>query len=246
MRRLQILAGGSVSAVALYCCTSQYQFSVASCRPEAPSNRNKKKRLSYEDTWYSRKVSPKYASVVAEGRPSLASSTHADVCVVGGGLAGLNTALGLAERNPQLRVVLLESGRVGGSASGCNGGFVNTGFQEGPEALLEAFGSVDAARIQALSVASLDLIRERIRCYAIDCQLHEQGTLEVSMFDSEDEEEERRELDHLNQELGIVPPLELWGKGRVQQQLKTSDPLLTQSMHQVHNPLHHLLLTDKS
>ena len=43
--------------------------------------------------------------------PALAGDLTADVCVVGGGFSGLNTALELAERG--LSVVLLEAHKIG-------------------------------------------------------------------------------------------------------------------------------------
>lgn len=52
--------------------------------------------------------------------PPLEGEVQADVCVVGGGFSGLNTALELAERGA--RVVLLEARRIGWGASGRNGG----------------------------------------------------------------------------------------------------------------------------
>src|SRR5487761_2751799 len=57
------------------------------------------------------------------GYPSLGGQIEAEVAVVGGGYAGLATALGLAERGVK-GVVLLEAERVGFGASGRNGGFV--------------------------------------------------------------------------------------------------------------------------
>ena len=53
--------------------------------------------------------------------PPLLRRTHsADVCVVGGGIAGCSAALTLAERG--YRVVLLEGQRIGWGASGRSGG----------------------------------------------------------------------------------------------------------------------------
>ena len=54
--------------------------------------------------------------------PPLQGSTRADVCVVGGGIAGCSAALALAERG--YRVVLLEAQRLGWGASGRSGGQV--------------------------------------------------------------------------------------------------------------------------
>ena len=69
----------------------------------------------------------------SDGFSALEGEVEAEVCVIGGGLAGLNTALGLAERGHQ--VVLLEGKRIGWGASGRNGGFVVPGYALSAEAL---------------------------------------------------------------------------------------------------------------
>ena len=63
------------------------------------------------------------------GEPSpepLAESITADVCIVGGGFAGLWTAIEIKRRAPATDVVVIEAGICGGGASGRNGGFVMT------------------------------------------------------------------------------------------------------------------------
>ncbi|MBW3551414.1 MAG: FAD-dependent oxidoreductase, partial [Proteobacteria bacterium] len=57
------------------------------------------------------------------GQGALVGRAQARVCVVGGGFAGVNTALGLVERDVD-DVVLLEAREIGFGASGRNGGFV--------------------------------------------------------------------------------------------------------------------------
>ena len=52
--------------------------------------------------------------------PPLQESAQADVCVIGGGYAGLSTALHLAERGA--RTVVLEAKEPGYGGSGRNGG----------------------------------------------------------------------------------------------------------------------------
>jgi gamma-glutamylputrescine oxidase len=54
------------------------------------------------------------------------ADAEADVCVIGGGLAGLHTALSLLERGKS--VVVIEADQVGFHASGRNGGMVLAGF----------------------------------------------------------------------------------------------------------------------
>ena len=52
--------------------------------------------------------------------PELSGELDADVCVIGGGFTGLNTAINLADAG--YKVVLLEANRIGWGASGRNGG----------------------------------------------------------------------------------------------------------------------------
>ncbi|HMD59340.1 MAG TPA: FAD-dependent oxidoreductase, partial [Steroidobacteraceae bacterium] len=65
------------------------------------------------------------ASEPAPSLPRLNGDFTTDVCVVGGGYAGLSTALHLARQGAA--VALLEQARVGSGASGRNGGQVHTG-----------------------------------------------------------------------------------------------------------------------
>lgn len=113
--------------------------------------------------------------------PPLEGDCEADVCIVGGGFAGLNTALGLLERGVQ-RVVLLESRRVGFGASGRNGGFVFGGFSRGEDALLRDHGPDEAAALYGLTTDAVRLIRQRIDHYAIDCEPVDGGVIWANWF----------------------------------------------------------------
>ncbi|MGO4255913.1 FAD-dependent oxidoreductase [Marmoricola sp. RAF53] len=55
-------------------------------------------------------------------QPPLVDAVDCDVCVIGGGYVGMWTALRLKEREPTLRVVLLDADRCGAGASGRNAG----------------------------------------------------------------------------------------------------------------------------
>ena len=59
-------------------------------------------------------------------RSKLYGDVETDICILGGGLAGINTLLELSERN--ISAVLLEENRLGSGASGRNGGFLSTGY----------------------------------------------------------------------------------------------------------------------
>lgn len=98
----------------------------------------------------------------------LADRISADVCVVGGGFAGVSAALELALRG--YSVVLLEAQRIGWGASGRNGGQAIVGFgAEGEHAIESQFSAADARRTWDISVEGLQLLRQRIDRFAIDC-----------------------------------------------------------------------------
>lgn len=101
--------------------------------------------------------------------PALAGSVEADVCVVGGGIAGCSTALHLAERG--YRVVLLEAGRIGSGASGRSGAQLIPGYACGQARLVAQLGPAEARRLWDVTLEGLDLLRERVARHAIDCDL---------------------------------------------------------------------------
>ena len=116
-----------------------------------------------------------YARTADEGRrwPALEGDVECEVCVVGGGLAGLNTALGLAQRGRS--VVVLEKHRVAWGASGRNGGFVSAGYALGAEALAARVGSERARELHGLTVDAMALMRRRIDDLGIDCGPLQEG-----------------------------------------------------------------------
>jgi gamma-glutamylputrescine oxidase len=111
-------------------------------------------------------------------REPLRGETTADVCVIGGGIAGCSTALHLAERG--YRVVLLEGKRIGWGASGRSGGQAIFGFASGQDKLVAQVGRYDARRMFDLSVEALDLLEERVTRHAIDCDL-QRGQMHVAI-----------------------------------------------------------------
>ena len=56
--------------------------------------------------------------------PVLEGHRNADICIVGGGMAGLWTALDLKARDPSCDVAIIEADICGGGASGRNSGMV--------------------------------------------------------------------------------------------------------------------------
>ena len=83
-------------------------------------------------------------------RAPLAGRVDVDVCVIGGGLSGLSTALELARRGR--RVCVLEAERIAWGASGRNGGFVSPGYSAGYKTIARAVGADHAKALHRLSI----------------------------------------------------------------------------------------------
>ncbi|HTJ16286.1 MAG TPA: FAD-binding oxidoreductase [Steroidobacteraceae bacterium] len=135
-----------------------------------------------------------HSAIPAPERPALAGQVEADVCVIGGGIAGCSTALHLAERG--YRVALLEAQRIGYGASGRSGGQAIAGYACGQGKLERQVGFENARRMWDISVEGLHLIRDRVERHAIDCDLH-WGQLHVAIKERQraDLLEERRDLE---------------------------------------------------
>ena len=103
------------------------------------------------------------------------------MCIVGGGFAGLNTALGLAERGVR-DVVLLEAETPAFGASGRNGGFVFGGFSRGEASLLHDLGPSRAKALYAGTTQAVSLIRNRIARHGIACDATHAGILWANWF----------------------------------------------------------------
>ena len=87
----------------------------------------------------------------------LTGAIAVDICVVGGGYAGLATALELARSGKQ--VALLEAQRIGWGASGRNGGFVAPGFAEAIEQIERRCGKERAQRLYGYSQLGAHYVR---------------------------------------------------------------------------------------
>jgi gamma-glutamylputrescine oxidase len=101
--------------------------------------------------------------------PPLAGDATTDVCVVGAGYTGLASALFL--RRAGLRVVVLESERVGFGASGRNGGQVTGGQRRDVDWMEAHLGQSLARELWALGNESRDLVKSLVRELAIDCDM---------------------------------------------------------------------------
>lgn len=117
-------------------------------------------------------------------RPPLRGANRADVAIVGGGFTGLATAIAIARRQPQRRVVVLEGARCGYGASGRNGGFADV--------MYAGFSAFVAARGPELGRAVRDVIatgRRAIERFCTDdgiaCDLESNGALQLAASDAQ-------------------------------------------------------------
>lgn len=108
--------------------------------------------------------------------PPLEGAQRADVCVVGGGFAGLWTAYELVALDPSLQVVVLEARRCGFGASGRNGGWATSWVDEIAE-LEERFGPEQAAWLAERSTWAIDRMEEVCGIEDIDAHLRRAGAL---------------------------------------------------------------------
>ena len=101
--------------------------------------------------------------------PPLEGALEVDVCVVGGGFTGLNTAIELAERG--FSVALLEARLIGWGASGRNGGQLIRGVGHDVERFRPQLGEEGVRTLKHLGLEAVEIVRRRIETHAIDCDL---------------------------------------------------------------------------
>lgn len=111
--------------------------------------------------------------------PKLDGSQRVDDAVVGGGYAGLWTAIKLKSEHPERRVVLVEAVRVGWAASGRNGGFCEASITHG-EPNAEARWPDEAAKMHRMGMENLDAIERFVSEHELDVEFERTGALTVA------------------------------------------------------------------
>ena len=163
------------------------------------------------------------ATVPAPERPRLTFDLDVDVCVIGGGLAGLTTAREIARRG--WSVAVLEAQTVASGASGRNLGLVLPGYLESLERIIERVGLAQAKELWALSERGLDYVRETISETNMPGVEPVNGWLSVAKFRENPRLSEEARL--LREEFGAQA--DAWSAEQVREQLKS--PLYQNAIH---------------
>ena len=128
-------------------------------------------------------------ALAAEGdvaeTPRLEGEAEVDVAIVGGGYTGLWTALALCERDPGLRIAVLEAEICGWGPSGRNGGFLH-GYWTRLAQLRDLVGSERALELCRAGDRIVPAVRALCECRGEDVWLREAGYLKVSAAPAQD------------------------------------------------------------
>jgi len=111
--------------------------------------------------------------------PRLEGEARTDLVIVGGGYAGLWTAVRAKERDPARRVVLLEASRIGWAASGRNGGFCEASLTHGYENGATRWPD-EIDELERLGFQNLDDIQATVVRYRMDVEFERTGDLSVA------------------------------------------------------------------
>ena len=110
-------------------------------------------------------------------RSGLDGDTDADVAIIGGGLTGLWTAWYLHERDPALRIVVLEKEIAGFGASGRNGGWCSALFPRSTASLERTHGRDAALAMRRAMITTVDEVGRAAAAAGIDCDFAKGGTI---------------------------------------------------------------------
>jgi len=106
----------------------------------------------------------------------LRGRAHTDVCIVGGGYAGLWTAIQLKASEPSLDVTLIERDLCGSGASGRNAGYLLSWWSK-YLSLEKLCGSAEALRVAIASDQAVDAIPDFCAANGIDAHIRRDGWL---------------------------------------------------------------------
>lgn len=164
---------------------------------------------SYIDNYYTR------TSMNETKYQPLDRTIEVEVCIIGGGFAGLEIALNLLERGRS--VAILEQNFIGWGASGRNAGLLSPGFTLSPQKLVNLLGLEQARVFYDYSFQGHKNLLSQITKYNIDCGPIQRGELRCARFDEKVTLE--KYCDFMGEVFNIT--IDYWPKKLVAQSLAT-------------------------
>jgi glycine/D-amino acid oxidase-like deaminating enzyme len=133
-----------------------------------------------------------------------------DVLVIGGGYTGTTAAIRLKQAG--LQVTVIDSEKLGTTASARNGGMTVNGLSEGLGTLEKKLGMEKVKQLFQESIESVNTVERLVAEGEIDCNFHRYGHLEAAFKPSHYEELKRNQerlSRNFNHETHLIPANEL-------------------------------------
>ena len=169
-------------------------------------------------------------------RQKLIGSVETDVCIIGGGLAGVNTLLELSEK--KVSAILLEGETIGNGASGRNGGFLSAGYSVPITKLEQRLGKKYAQELYKLSLEGVDIVHQRSQKFALANIETKPGIIRISWGQRNGSLTEQ--IDYLNRTYNTN--LSYWSRNKVREHYsseKYNDAVFNPDGYQLH-PLNYI------
>ena len=123
----------------------------------------------------------------------LTSDIAVDVCVIGGGLTGISSAINLSKKG--YSVILCEARKIGWGASGRNGGQLGIGMRKDQFTIEKKLGLKHAKELWSLGLEAVEDVKNLIKENEIDCHLVN-GVMSTACFEK-DIDEYKFEIEHM-------------------------------------------------
>ena len=123
----------------------------------------------------------------------LTSDIDVDICVIGGGLTGISSAINLSKKG--YSVILCEARKIGWGASGRNGGQLGIGMRKDQFTIEKKLGLRHAKELWSLGLEAVEDVKNLIKENEINCHLVN-GVMSTACFEK-DIDEYKFEIEHM-------------------------------------------------
>ena len=123
----------------------------------------------------------------------LTSDIDVDICIIGGGLTGISSAINLSKKG--YSVILCEARKIGWGASGRNGGQLGIGMRKDQFTIEKKLGLKHAKELWSLGLEAVEDFKNLIKENEIDCHLVN-GVMSTACFEK-DIDEYKFEIEHM-------------------------------------------------